>query len=213
MGQPAPATDAELMELPDVLETPEARLEVIESPGHCSGHASLYDREQGLLFAGDSFLHTIFTAPNREVSAAEWIKTLENYLGGLDIQTMVGTHGLIYTRDPRIPAMPFVVRRKDPRELIADKLAFMKWAQQVVAEGERRHLSCSVIEACLFPWQRSWAWQTWFGDESGRLFSAGEFSRTYFVRSLSASPEKVPPRFPPFARLTHFFRGADKGAP
>ena len=38
-------------------------------------------------------------------------------------------------------------------------------------------------------------------DESGRLFSAGEFSRTFFVRSLSRTPDRVPARFPPFVRL------------
>jgi hydroxyacylglutathione hydrolase len=97
------------------------------------------------------------------------------------------------------------------RQLIGDKLAFMRWAQDVVSEGERRKLPYSVIEACLFPWQRRWAWQTWFTDEGGRLFSAGEFSRTYFVRSLSRTPERVPPRFPPFARLVDRLRGSPKG--
>ena len=205
MGQPEPASSLDLRDLSRTLSTPQATLEVIESPGHCKGHASLFDRELGILFAGDSFLHTVFTAPNREVSAAEWNRTLEDYLQ-LDIRTMVGTHGLVYTADEGIPPVPFVVQRRDPRQMIADKLAFMKWAQDVVAEGELRNLPYSVIEACLFPWQRWWAWQTWFTDEGGRLFSAGEFSRTYFVRSLSRTPEEVPARFPPFARLVNRFR-------
>jgi glyoxylase-like metal-dependent hydrolase (beta-lactamase superfamily II) len=205
IGQPEPASSLDLRTLPTILTTPDATLEVIQSPGHCHGHASLFDRDLGILFAGDSFLHTIFTAPNREASAAERIRTLEDYLQ-LDIRTMVGTHGLVYTADERIAPMRFVVQRRDPRQMISDKLDFMKWAQDVVAEGERRNLPYSVIEACLFPWQRRWAWQTWFTDEGGRLFSAGEFSRTYFVRSLSRTPEKVPARFPPFARLVNRLR-------
>ena len=209
MGQPMPASPETLRPLENEVITPRARLEAIESPGHCKGHASLFDPERGILFAGDSFLHTIFTAPNREVSAAEWNQTLERYLR-LDIRTMVGTHGLVYTRDERIPPIPFIVKRRDPRELIDDKLAFMRWAQEVVAEGERRSLPYSVIEACLFPWQRWWSWQTWFTDEAGRLFSAGEFSRTYFVRSLSRTPENVPARFPPFARLADRLRRSPK---
>ena len=210
MGQPEPASVLQLRALESSLTTPEATLEVIQSPGHCKGHASLFDRDLGILFAGDSFLHTIFTAPNREVSATEWIRTLEEYLK-LDIRTMVGTHGLVYSTDNRIPRIPFVVQRKDPRRMIADKLEFMEWAQDVVAAGERLGLPYDIIEACLFPWQRSWAWQTWFTDEGGRLFSAGEFSRTYFIRSLSRTPEKVPARFPPFARLVNRLRRHAKG--
>lgn len=209
IGQPEPAPSTELRALAGTLTTPGATLQVIESPGHCEGHASLFDPELGVLFAGDSFLHTVFTAPNRDVSAAEWIRTLERYLA-LDIRTMVGTHGLVYSVDERVRPAPFVVRRRDPRRMIADKLAFMRWARDVVAEGERRDLPYSVIEACLFPWQRSWSWQTWFTDEGGRLFSVGEFSRTYFVRSLSRTPERVPARFPLFVRLAGRLRASAK---
>jgi hypothetical protein len=85
--------------------------------------------------------------------------------------------------------------------LIAAKLAFLRWAQKVVDEGEARSLPYSIIEATLFPWQRSWAWRTWFHDEGFRLLTCGEFSRTHLVRSLSATPELVPVRFPAFLRL------------
>lgn len=95
-------------------------------------------------------------------------------------------------------------RRAPDRAARRDKLRFLKWARDVVAEGERRRLPYSVIEACLFPWQRWWSWHNWFTDESGRLFSAGEFSRTYFVRSLSRTPDRVPARFPPFVRLANW---------
>jgi glyoxylase-like metal-dependent hydrolase (beta-lactamase superfamily II) len=200
MGQPEPTEGASLVEVGHALETPRARLTVIQSPGHCEGHASYFAREAGILFAGDSFLHTIFTAPNEDVSGAAWIETLEAYLE-LDIRTMIGTHGLVYSVDEGIDRIPFVVERRDPRTMIKDKLEFMNWAKEVVAEGERRRLPYSVIEASLFPWQRFWSWTTWFTDEGGRLFSGGEFSRTYFVRSLSKTPESVPPRFPLFARL------------
>jgi hypothetical protein len=95
--------------------------------------------------------------------------------------------------------------------MIRDQLAFLRWARDVVAAGERRGLPYSVIEACLFPWQHWWSWHNWFTDESGRLFSAGEFSRTYFVRSLSKTPERVPARFPPFVRLAEWLTGGETG--
>jgi glyoxylase-like metal-dependent hydrolase (beta-lactamase superfamily II) len=201
IGQPEGASSAELAHLGDTIETPAARLAVVESPGHCDGHASLFDVERGVLFAGDSFLHTVFTAPNQEVSGDDWIATLRRY-GQLDVKTMVGTHGYIYTEDSTVPRILFVTKHTNPREMILEKLAFLEWARDLVAEGERRSLSYGVIEACLFPWQRWWSWHNWFTDEAGRLFSAGEFSRTYFVRSLSRTPEKVPPRFRLLSRLT-----------
>jgi len=206
IGQPARLTGGELRRLDASVHTDAADLSVIQSPGHCDGHASLLDAACGILFAGDSFMHTVFTSPNRDVSGDEWIATLERY-GSRDIKTMIGTHGAIYSRDPAIARLPFVTTRADPNRMIADKLRFLRWARDVVAEGERRQLPYSVIEACLFPWQRWWSWHNWFTDESGRLFSGGEFSRTYFVRSLSRTPERVPARFPPFARLADWVGG------
>ena len=212
IGQPEGVESIELRELAEVVETEQARLQIIESPGHCEGHASLFDPDCGVLFAGDSFLHTVFTAPNQDVSAEEWIATLERYQQWA-IRTMVGTHGYVYTTDDSVPHLPFVTKRADPNKRIQDKCDFLKWARAVVAEGERRGLPYSVIEACLFPWQRWWAWHNWFTDESGRLFSAGEFSRTHFVRSLSRTPERVPQRFPPFARLAGWIaRGVSRRA-
>jgi hydroxyacylglutathione hydrolase len=201
IGQPEPA-NVPLTVVGDNLQTPCGTLEIVESPGHCLGHISLFDRERGILFAGDSFLHVIFTAPNRDVSGDDWVRTLENYLE-LPIRTLIGTHGHVFTVDPAVRPVPFVIKQSDPLHLMREKLAFLLWARRVISTGEEAGLPYSVIEAALFPWNRPWSWSTWFTDESGRLFSAGEFSRTYFVRSLSSKPEQVPARFPPFARLTN----------
>jgi glyoxylase-like metal-dependent hydrolase (beta-lactamase superfamily II) len=200
MGQPAPQPLADRRHLSDELSTQATRLRVLPSDGHCKGHASLYDPERRILFAGDSFLQTIFTAPNRDVSGDDWIATLRLYQS-LDIATLIGSHGCIFSTDPSIPTLPFVVRRRSPNEMIARKLEFTLWAAGAVADGEHRGLPYSVIEACLFPWQRPWSWGNWFVDESWRLFSAGEFSRTHFVRSLSKTPQAVPHRFPGFEGL------------
>jgi glyoxylase-like metal-dependent hydrolase (beta-lactamase superfamily II) len=212
IGQPRREVGCAMRLLGDRVATAALRLEVIESPGHCDGHASLFDAERGILFAGDSFLHTVFTSPNKDVSGADWIATLERY-GRWDVKTMVGTHGYVYSRDPAVARVAFVTKRGDPNRMIRDKLEFLRWARDVVAAGERRGLPYSVIEAALFPWQRWWSWHNWFSDESGRLFSAGEFSRTYFVRSLSQTPERVPPRFPPFARFADWAASLVRRAP
>jgi hydroxyacylglutathione hydrolase len=175
-------------------------LDVIAADGHCSGHIVLFARSEGVLFAGDAFLHELFTSPNADADHRAWITTLER-LSALPVRTLVGAHGAILTCDPAMTLVPGVVHAADPRQLIAAKLAFLRWAQAVVDEGEVRGLSYSVIEATLFPWQRGWAWRTWFHDEGFRLLTCGEFSRTHLVRSLSATPARVPVRFPAFLRL------------
>ena len=200
MGQAEPAGDVPLELLGAGLETANAHFQVISSPGHCRGHVALFEPQHGILFAGDSFLHELFTSPNADSDSASWITTLEAF-SALPVQTLIGSHGAIISCDPTLPVIPGVVVRGDPARMIASKLTFLRWSAEMVAEGERCGLSHSVIEARLFPWQRSWSWRTWFHDEGFRLLTCGEFSRTHYVRSLSREPMRVPVRFPLFHRL------------
>lgn len=170
------------------------QLKTLATPGHCDGHISFFEPELGLLFAGDSFLNEVFTSPNGDVDSFTWLKTLKAYLK-LPIKTIVNSHGELLTRDPAFGRSWGVVLHEDPKELIQSKVDFIEWAIARVAAGEARGLSYSVIEATLFPWDRPWTWKNWFNDESFRLFTWGEFSRTHLVRSLSRHPEAVPTRF------------------
>ena len=195
IGQaPSPSSPIELKVSPPTLSTTKVNLTAIESPGHCMGHFSFYDERQQILFAGDSFMHEVFTSPNGDVDSYRWRETIETYFK-LKIRILLDGHGNLYTQSPQIPKTRGVVIRRDPNTMMRDKMAFTQWALAVVKEGEKRGLPYGVIEACLFPWNSRWAWQNWFTDESIRLFSCGEFSRTHFIRSLSQTPEKVPARF------------------
>lgn len=198
MGQPVVETDVTLEQATTLIRTPESLFQVIDASGHCDGHLALYEAEHGILFAGDAFLHELYTSPNCDSDARVWIATLERF-ASLNVRTLIGAHGCVYSSDPDLAPRYAVVRRADPNAMIRNKLEFMRWAQQVVATGEKRGLPYSVIEACLFPWQRQWSWRTWFHDEGFRLLTGGEFSRTHFVRSLSATPQAVPVRFPWFS--------------
>jgi glyoxylase-like metal-dependent hydrolase (beta-lactamase superfamily II) len=202
IGQPPVVTRPGLL-ADGMVVTRDTRLLVVESPGHCAGHVAYYDPERKILFAGDAYLHDYFSSPNADVRSDEWIATIERFLA-LDIAVLVGCHGVVYARDAELPVMPFVVVRADPRALLERKLAFLRWSRAVVAEGERRGLPYSVIEACVFAWPRQWTWSNWFNDEAIRMFSFGEFSRTHFIRSLSRTPTQVPPRFPCLARCLGF---------
>ena len=200
MGQAEPAGDVPLKPLGPALQTTNAQLVVVASPGHCRGHIALFEPQRGILFAGDSFLHELFTSPNADSDSASWITTLESF-AALPVRTLVGAHGGIISCDPLLPPIAGVVVHGDPAQLIASKLAFLRWSATVVADGEQRGWSHAKIEASLFPWQRSWSWRTWFHDEGFRLLTCGEFSRTHYVRSLSREPSLVPVRFPLFHRL------------
>jgi hydroxyacylglutathione hydrolase len=204
MGQPLVHKEDRGIECGRAINVGGTLLKVIESPGHCEGHLSFYDAENKILFAGDSYLHDEFTSPNKDVNSLDWLRTLDEYLA-LDVKTLIGSHGVIYTCDERIPETNFVVEKVDPRFLIERKKDFILWAREVVKVGEKNKLPYSVIEASLFPWHKSWTWKNWFNDESFRLFSFGEFSRTHFVRSLSEHPERVPLRFPNCTKLAEYF--------
>ncbi len=162
MGQPQPhERDVELIRLGRTLGTANTSLRVIESPGHCEGHASLYEPNRKILFCGDSFMHTVFTAPNDDDRSDRWRQTLRAY-ATLDIKTMICGHGAVYTCGPALPDIPHVTIRRNPNALIKQKLAFIEWGKNLVAEGERRGLPYSVIEACVFPWRSFWAYKNWF---------------------------------------------------
>ncbi|MEO1173627.1 MAG: MBL fold metallo-hydrolase, partial [Myxococcota bacterium] len=194
------ASNPDTQKLGPSLRTSRAVVDVIASPGHCAGHVSLYDRDERILFAGDSYLQADFTSPNGEVDAEAWIETLERYRR-LDIETMVGSHGVVFSVDPRVSHRPFVTSRRDPKALIERKYQFLRWATARVRLAESMGLPYRVIEASLFPWSQPWSGQNWFIDETIRLFSGGEFSRTHFLRSLTRQRDRVPARFPYWARI------------
>lgn len=50
----APYPNATLFKDGDVLDVHPFKLEVLHTPGHCSDHCCFYDREKGLLIAGDN---------------------------------------------------------------------------------------------------------------------------------------------------------------
>ncbi len=211
IGQPtSPDGPVDLQELSDAVGIENGELRVIVSPGHCEGHVSFYCPENKILFAGDSYMLDEMTFPNRDVSATEWIATLQQYTR-LEIDTLIEGHGLIYTRDPRFPDVPGVVVRRDPQKIIRDKLDFLLWAKKAVTYAEELGIDYRLVEACLFPPTRLRSWGTWVRDESYRFYSWGEFSRTQFIRSLAKDPQAVPPRNPVnHAFITWLNRRLDK---
>ena len=160
-----------------------ADLDVYPAPGHCEDHIIFYDPKEKLLFAGDSFMGTYFSAPNPDVDSRRWIDTLHRLLK-LDIEILVEGHGTIHTLRRDIPdSCPLVIRR-DPREQLLEKLRFCEWLRGQVDAGVAEGLPLGAVCLTCFPWGRRFAWENFLNDELSRLFSVGHWSRQELVRSF-----------------------------
>ncbi len=185
-GEPQPCgSGLDLRELADTLQIRDGSLLVIPSPGHCDGHVALFCPQNRVLFSGDSYMGELLTSPNGDVDASKWISTLKAF-SELDVDIVLEGHGELHTINAQIPSIMGLVVREAPKTIFERKLAFLRWAKDVVAYGEARGIDYRVIEACLFPPLSYWSWSTWARDESFRFYSWGGFSRTQFVRSLAA---------------------------
>jgi glyoxylase-like metal-dependent hydrolase (beta-lactamase superfamily II)/predicted DCC family thiol-disulfide oxidoreductase YuxK len=166
-----------------VIDGPVSGLEVFPTPGHCDDHICLYDRQEKILFAGDSFMGTYFSAPNPDVDSRAWIDTLHRLLM-LDIEILVEGHGHIHTLRPDIPESCPLVIREDPRQALTEKLRFCEWLRDQVEAGLAEGLDLEAIEVTCFPWGRRFSWESFWNDELTRVFTRGHWSRTEMVRSF-----------------------------
>ncbi len=64
--------------------------------------------------------------------------------------------------------------------LLTEKLGVLRWVRAQVEEG----LHIRAIEASCFPWGMRWSWEKVVADETARLLTGGEFSRSELVRSF-----------------------------
>ena len=67
---------------------------VLPSPGHSTDHISLYDPVRGVLLSGDNVLGKIITwlGPPRS-DPAQYVQTLESFLGLPKLDIILGSHG------------------------------------------------------------------------------------------------------------------------
>ncbi|MEW6525284.1 MAG: MBL fold metallo-hydrolase [Spirochaetota bacterium] len=67
---------------------------IIHGPGHCNDHIMLYDKKEGVLFAGDNILRSIYTwlGPPRS-NLQEYYNTLEACLRLSNLKLVLSAHG------------------------------------------------------------------------------------------------------------------------
>lgn len=187
IGQPPPL-EPPFEALGPTLEADGTVLRILPAPGHCPDHVVLWDPSEKVLLAGDAFMGAYFATPNPDVDSRLWIESLERLLE-LDVEVLVEGHGHVHTLRPDIPDIPGVVIRKDPREELAEKLAYLRWLNEQIEAGVGEALPVRAIEASCFPWNgRRASWESFATDELVRLMSLGHFSRTEVVRSFTRRP-------------------------
>ena len=101
---------------------------------------------------------------------------------------MVEGHGHVHTLRDDIPDVPGVVVRGDPRAALTEKLAYLRWMADRLAEAARYGAGTNAAVAMCFPWGRRWSWERLYADELARLSTGGGFSRHELVRSFHRAP-------------------------
>jgi glyoxylase-like metal-dependent hydrolase (beta-lactamase superfamily II) len=96
IGQPRPLLEA-VRDLSGTFVLRDgSEVQVIETPGHCDDHVSLWIPADRLLLAGDGFMGTHFSTPNGDVDHRAWILSLERLIA-LRPEIMVEGHGHVHT--------------------------------------------------------------------------------------------------------------------
>jgi len=164
-------------------------VQVIETPGHCPEHVSLYAPRDKLLIAGDAFMGTHFASPNDDVDHRAWIRALEK-LRDLDIEVMVEAHGHVHTlredvlRDLEKAGLSCIASRRDPQDMLREKLDFLRWVGEQIARGAQEGLPAAGIQATVFPWTQRWSYESAVQDALAAVVSGRAFGRHKVLRSF-----------------------------
>ncbi len=164
-------------------------LAVIETPGHCAEHVSFYAPRERLLIAGDAFMGTHFSSPNDDVDHTSWIAALEHLLT-LEIEVLIEAHGHVHTLRADVAetlecaGLACLLSRRDPRQLLREKLDFLRWVAEQLELGRAEGLPPAFLRATVFPWTRRWSHESAVQDALAALVSARAFGRHKLVRSF-----------------------------
>ncbi|WGF90065.1 MBL fold metallo-hydrolase [Marinivivus vitaminiproducens] len=93
--RPAPAT--RLLAEGEVIEAGTRRYEILHLPGHSPDGIALYDRAEGVLFAGDAVYDGTLLHKGEGMSLPDYVRTLERLLD-LPLTTVHGGHGESFGR-------------------------------------------------------------------------------------------------------------------
>lgn len=128
-------TELRFLSQGDVFDLGGRRLEVLEIPGHTPGDIALYDREAGLLFSGDSMVHSmdVLLVVPQTVSVSRYTESLRK------LAALEGLTGFCSGHDPCIM----------PRSFLLDCLACGEKILAGTARVKETDPRLPGIESCL----------------------------------------------------------------
>jgi glyoxylase-like metal-dependent hydrolase (beta-lactamase superfamily II) len=181
IGQPRPLLEAVCDLSGTFLLRDGSEVQVVDTPGHCDDHVSLWIPADRLLLAGDGFMGTHFSTPNGDVDHRAWILSLERLIA-LRPEIMVEGHGHVHTERQDVLAeldaagMGVLASRRAPVSLLREKLSFLRG---VVAQ-----IDTEIAHGAAFDWSQSWSCDTLVRDTAMTIATLGEFGRHKFIRSF-----------------------------
>lgn len=121
--------------MPEEINTPNHRCQVIETPGHCDVHVVFCEKEKGWLFTGDVFVGIKQQVAFKEENLSQMIASLERLLK-LDFNTIFCAHSGVQTNGYK---------------LLKKKLEFLLELQDKVRAMEAQGMTQKMIDEELFP--------------------------------------------------------------
>lgn len=127
-------------------------LSIVHGPGHCNDHIMLYNKKEGILFAGDNILRSIYTwlGPPRS-NLQEYYTTLEACLGLPNLKLILSAHG-----------SPINNPKERIKEIIEYRKLRTKQIYSIVA-NESNGITFSKLLNTIYPrsLQRRWLAKGW----------------------------------------------------
>jgi glyoxylase-like metal-dependent hydrolase (beta-lactamase superfamily II) len=162
-GYPVPTL---VQPVPDFIETDNFKFEVIETPGHCPGHISLFEPSKGWCFTGDLFSSETPRVARPEEDIKELINSMQKLLA-LNSEKLI-----IFTSGRRIV--------EDGKRALEQCITYLSQLISKSQELYKQGFSISTIRDEIF------------GGESSRAQRTnGQFSSENLIRSALVSTRNL----------------------
>lgn len=156
---------------PGSLQIADQELQILDTPGHCPGHLSVFVPQTGWLFSGDLFVAPDLDTQLPDVDGPDWIRSLEATLA-LPVTALFDAHGSILRGEEEVQRL---LRQK--RDFLCDIQARIR--ENLDASESIEDLSHRVFGS------HTLAERLALGDGWLSLLTGADFSRHHLVASFA----------------------------
>jgi ribonuclease/clavin/mitogillin len=153
-GRPAAAR---FQPLPEVLRTPRHTFQVLSLPGHCPGHAGLYEPDRQWLFAGDLYTGTLITSMKEEE----------------DLEELIASYKKIRSLPIRVLYCSHIGSITDPHYLIENKWYNLTSIRDTIVGMKNRRMKFGQIKRAM-RMKEGWRY----------YLTQGDFAKSHFITSV-----------------------------